>query len=297
MLDRDPRELGERALDAPASGERAPEDPRDVAMRDVDLPRGHERERVTVGDREYRLRGSESRALATIGAFRVVPATELRDDAGRPGDLRHGDLEHLRRQGLIRVVASLDRDDRTPVLTLTERGRSMLEHHSRQRNTGPSQVFYAERVRARELSHDARVYQAFLRTAERLHAQGARVHRVVLDDELKREYQQFLQERNRGDAASDGRPTRSQAEIEEWARAHSLPLLDGHVQFPDVRLEYEWPDGRRDVEDVEVLTPHYRGAHAAAKGHSGFTGYRIGGGGSRAGGSPFDPDVASEFLR
>jgi hypothetical protein len=246
------------------------------------------------------LRGSESRSLATIGAFRVVPATELRDDAGRPGDLRHGDLEHLRRQGLIRVVASLDRDDRTPVLTLTARGRAVLEHYSRQRDGGPSQAFYAERVRTRELSHDARVYQAYLRTAARLHGQGVRVQRVVLDDELKREYQQFLQDRNRGDSASDGRPARAQGEIEEWARTHGLPLLDGHVQFPDVRLEYEWPDGRRDVEDVEVLTPHYRGAHAAAKGRSGFTGYRVGGvrgGSARGGSSPFDPDVASEFLR
>jgi hypothetical protein len=266
-------------------------------MRDLDLPRGTEREIVIDRDREYTLRGSETRTLSTVGAFRVVPATELRDDAGRPGDLRHGDLEHLRRQGLIRVVASLDRDDRTPVVTLTQQGRAVLDHHIRQRDAGPSQAFYAERVRARELSHDARVYQAFLRTADRLHAQGARVHRVVLDDELKREYQQFLHDRNRGDAASDGRPTRSQDEIEEWARAHALPLLDGHVQFPDVRLEYEGPDGRRDVEDVEVLTPHYRGAHAAAKGRSGFTGYRVGGSSSRAGASPFDPDVATEFLR
>jgi hypothetical protein len=80
-------------------------------------------------------------------------------------------------------------------------------------------------------------------------------------------------------------------------------MLDGSVQFPDLRIEYEWPDGRRDVEDVEVLTPHYRGAHAAAKGRSGFTCYRGGSGGRVGGGSasrgdkPFDPELADEFLR
>jgi hypothetical protein len=79
-------------------------------------------------------------------------------------------------------------------------------------------------------------------------------------------------------------------------------MLDDSVQFPDLRIEYEWPDGRREIENVEVLTPHYRGAHAAAKAQSGFTCYR--GGGSRVGGAsghtragrPFDPDLA-EFLR
>jgi hypothetical protein len=73
------------------------------------------------------------------------------------------------------------------------------------------------------------------------------------------------------------------------------------VHFPDLRLEYEWPDGRRDAEHIEVTTPHYRGAHAAAKVRAGFTRYRasssrVGGRSGRRGGRPFDPDVAGEFL-
>ena len=36
------------------------------------------------------------------------------------------------------------------------------------------------------------------------------------------------------------------------------------------RIEYERPDGRRDVEDVEVTTLHYRGAHAAGEGSGGL---------------------------
>jgi hypothetical protein len=80
--------------------------------------------------------------------------------------------------------------------------------------------------------------------------------------------------------------------------------MDGdHVQFPDLRIEYEERDGRRVIEDVEVTTPHYRGAHAAAKARSGFRCYRaigarLGGGrgSSRSGGRGFDPRLAEEIL-
>jgi hypothetical protein len=47
------------------------------------------------------------------------------------------------------------------------------------------------------------------REAARLQERGARVDRVVLDYELKRDYQRFLQERNRGRGDSDGRPDRT----------------------------------------------------------------------------------------
>jgi DNA-binding MarR family transcriptional regulator len=288
---RDPRELEER-------------DPRDVFTSGLDLPRGPERERVYVDEQAYDLRGSEARALATIGAFRVVPASDVRDDHGRRGDLRHGDLERLRDAGLIRRIAPAEGERRTALVTLTDRGRDLLEHQRRP-DQEPGQRFYAGPSKSRELTHDAQLYRAYLRSADRLHAQGARVERVVLDDDLKREYQEFLQSGNRDRSDSDGRPTRTLDDIREWAQEHGLPMLDDSVQFPDVRIEYEWPDGRRDIDDVEVLTPHYRGAHAAAKGRSGFTCYR-GGGGGRVGGrgsqtargdKPFDPDLADEFLR
>jgi hypothetical protein len=79
------------------------------------------------------------------------------------------------------------------------------------------------------------------------------------------------------------------------------------VEFPDVRVEYEERDGRREIEDVEVTTPHYRGSHGAAKASAGFTCYRtvgarLGGGrlggasGCRRGGRPFDPRSAEELL-
>jgi len=296
----DPRDAAGRERDAsdPRDAERT--EPRDAFTQGLALPRGLERERVHVQDRDYQLRGSEVRTLATIGAFRVVPADDLRDDVGRAGDVRHGDLERLRHAGLIRTVAPFERDGRTVLVTLTERGREVLESH-RTRTDGSSQSFYAGSVKSRELSHDAQLYRAYLRAAERLHGEGARIQRVVLDYELKRDYQRFLQERNRDRSDSDGRPSRSREEVREWARDHELPMTNDRVQFPDFRIEYERADGRRDVEDVEVTTVNYRGAHAAGKVQAGFTRFRgssarVGGAGASGRATSFDPRVAEEFL-
>jgi hypothetical protein len=56
-----------------------------------------------------------------------------------------------------------------------------------------------------------------------------------------------------------------------------------HVHFPDYRIEYE-VDGREHHQDVELFTEHYRGAHAASHGKTGFRIYVVGsrGGGGRA---------------
>jgi hypothetical protein len=296
----DPRSVDSRDRDPGDPRDAGSIDPRDVFTRDLDLPRGLERERVHAHGHDYELRGSEARMLATIGAFRVVPVDDLRDANGREADLWHGDLSRLRSAGLVRAVAPLDRGEGTTVVTLTERGRDVLETH-RSRDRESNQTFYAGHVKARELTHDAQLHRAYLRSAERLHEQGACIERVVLDYELKREYQRFLQERNRERSDSDGRPTRTREEIKEWAHEHQLPIVNDRVQFPDFRIEYERPDGRRDVENVEVTTAHYRGMHAAGKVAAGFTrfrgvGGRVGGSGRTGSSSPFDPRAAEELL-
>jgi hypothetical protein len=130
--------------------------------------------------------------------------------------------------------------------------------------------------------------------------EGAHIDRVVLEQDLKREYQAFLQEPNRGRRDSDGRPGRDREEVRRWAEDHDLPFADGRVQFPDFQIEYLWPDGRRDIENVEVLTPHYRGAHVSGKVQAGFTRFRARGaraGGRTGRGSKFDPGLAEELLR
>jgi len=267
-------------------------DPRDVFTRNLDLPRGREREIVHDRDREYTLRGSESRTLATVGAFRVVSSRDLRDHHDRPADPRSGDLRHLREQRLVettRVPGSRDH-----AVSLTREGRSLLESH-RDRDREGSQTFYAGVKRERELEHDVQVYRAFEREAERLEERGARIERVVLDYELKRDYQKWLHERDRDRDDYDGHPDREPHEIEEWAREHDLPYFDEQVHFPDARIEYEDADGRWDHVDVEVMTVHYRGAHGSAAARSGFSCY--GGSSARVGGSSHLGGLADELLR
>ena len=274
---------------------------REVFSRELELPRGTSRERVRIHSRDYRLRGSEVRTMATVGAFRVLSAEELR----RPEESRHvlrKDLEHLRDLGLVRTMPYVVGRERTTLVTLTEQGRAVLEGARQPRQGESLQAFYAGIANSRELAHDVRIHRAYQEASERLIEGGHRVRRVVLDHELRSEYQAFLQAPNRGRRDSTGRPQRDPVEIARWAHEHQLPMVDDRLQFPDVRIEYEGPDGRREIQDIEVMTPHYRGAHAASKISAGFTRYRSAGarlGGARAssrGGRARDARLAEEML-
>jgi hypothetical protein len=253
-------------------------DPRDILMRDLDLPRGDERELVVDRDRVYELDGEDSRTLAVVGAFRVVPEQDL--------DLPHETLENLHDQRLVEVV---DLGDSERGLTLTTEGRDLLDSHSRERDEEPSQVFYAGVSRSREIDHDSNLYATFRQEEARLRDEHSdlEIRRVTLEQDLKREYQEFLQDHNRDRSDSDGRPGRSEAEIRDWAREHDLPYFDDRVHFPDYRIEYE-VDGRELHQDVELFTPHYRGAHAASRAKTGFRIYLVAsrGGGGRSGPRP-----------
>ena len=282
------------------SSERDPVDERErreVFTKDLHLPCGRERRPVRDRDRVYEIDGTESRILGTVGAFRVVCESDLHD--GR-GDTRRAQ-RHLDQEGLLRTspLSSADR-----AVVLTDRGRDLLEanrHERHERSWEPRQAFYSGLRKPRELTHDSKVYRAYLRAEERLREHGGRVDRVVLDYELKRDYQRFLHERNRGRKDCDGRPDREPEEIARWAREHDLPYEDGHVHFPDARIEYEDRDGRSRHEDIEVVTTHYRGAHAASAAKSGFTCYVVIGGlvGGRGGGGrrTAHPRIVEELIR
>ena len=83
----DPRDRDDRTLgrSGPDRRERERVEPPDVFLDRVNLPRGPEREHIRFRDRDYTLRGSESRTLAAVGAFRVVPSEDLGGAKGRTG--------------------------------------------------------------------------------------------------------------------------------------------------------------------------------------------------------------------
>ena len=291
------RSGGVQAQFPQASGEA-----RDALSRSVDLPRGPRREKVRVRGRDYELSGDDVRVMTKMGAFRVVPANELRSSNPRTPTRPARDLERLRELDLVKAMPYVVGRTRTTLVTLTERGRDLLEARRLPGNREPQQKFYAGISKPRELAHDARVYAAYERAVEKLAGQGARVRRVVLEEELKADYQRFLQRGNRGRRDSRGEPERDSEAVARWAREHELPYHDGHVQLPDARIEYVDRDGRPHVEDIEIVTPHYRGAHASAKAASGFSQYRavgarVGGvSGSGRSGRGIDPRAAEDLL-
>ena len=89
---------------------------------------------------------------------------------------------------------------------------------------------------------------------------------------------------------------RSSGDLQAFAEARQLPIVDGHLELPDLRLEYETADGRIETRDVEVVTEHYSAVQLAGKARAGFALYRPArvspfgrGGNSSRGGTPVDP--------
>ena len=181
--------------------ETLPRDPRDVFTRGLALPRGSRRQRVTVRERTYELCGSDVRLLATVGAFRIVPQRDLEPANTRTREGRDRDLEHLRSSGLIETRPFGAGRSRTMLVTLTERGRDLLDR-AQDRSLDGRQRFYAGFARRPEITHDAHFHQAYERAAEKIRERGGQVQRVVLDYELKREYQRFLNREDRPDDAT-----------------------------------------------------------------------------------------------
>src|SRR5436190_19939173 len=133
-----------------ASGQ--PQD-EDVFSRHLDLPRGTARERVRVSAHDYNLSGDDVRTLATVGAFRVVPASELRASESRTPTRPSRDVERLRDEGLVTTMPYLVGRNRTTLVTLTSRGRAVLESRRRTGSGEPRQEFYAGVSKPRELAH------------------------------------------------------------------------------------------------------------------------------------------------
>src|SRR3954449_1846791 len=137
--------------------------------RDLTLPQTQDRQSVSLGRHRYDMRESETRLLAVVGAFRVVPESEaqrdLADKYKDPGtaDRHAGDVRSLLRQGLLdaRTVVINERPER--VLVLTAAGKALLEAHRNpsDRPDHQTQEFHAGLVKPREVSHDAQQYRLY----------------------------------------------------------------------------------------------------------------------------------------
>ena len=218
-------------------------------------------------DRGYRLRESEIRTLVDLGKFRVIAAADLADYAyGGQRDQTQNDLRNLLRQGLVQKGVFAD-PEHTPreLLTLSKRGQRLIRCN---RMVPRDQTIYSGFVKPREANHDAHLYKLYNQELTRILKQGGRNPRVILDFELKREINRHIAKLGR-----DARP--------EIARAHGLRVVGGRIPVPDVRIEYEKPNGEMARVDLELVTEHYRGRSLADKVKAGFSLYTARGEGDR----------------
>ena len=111
--------------------------------------------------------------------------------------------------------------------TLTKEGRDLLESRRLDDDARDRQAFHAGVSKPRELKHDAELCRAYMEEAERLRDEGANIHRIVLENDLKREYQEFLQERNRDRDDGDGRPDRDPLRSKTGQGSTTFPATTG----------------------------------------------------------------------
>jgi hypothetical protein len=210
-------------------------------------------------DRGYRVRASEIHTLTELGRFRAVGVEDLAGHA-YPGhrEEMEADLRNLVRQGLV-SKQTFAGPEGTPreLLTLSKAGCRLLRAN---RIVHKDQALYHGFVRPREANHDADLYPLYQKEAARIEAQGGHPLRVALDFELKKEI-------NR-DLAKFGTGAR-----QEIACRHGLQVVGGKMPVPDMRIEYETPDGEMARIDLELVTEHYHGRCVADKVRAGFSLY------------------------
>ncbi len=218
-------------------------------------------------DRALMLRESEIKSLAEIGTFRAVTAGDLtRFRYG--GDDRQAwrDLNNLARQGLIRRRTSLPANQ--VYLTLTRQGHRFIESH-RPQEIGARQVLYQGFVKPREARHDAALYRLYQEAASRIARDGGKVHRVVLDFEMKKSVYSRL-------ARAGTLPEADQAQRkQEIAEEHGLTVVNGKIPLPDLRIEYETADRDQTKVDLELATSDYHMGSLAEKVRAGFAIYAL----------------------
>jgi hypothetical protein len=228
------------------------------------------------------LRPEEKQLLREAGRFRVVRTADLRDTFynGKARPLEN-DLRYLRDKGLVETAhISLRRDgrrrtiQRIEVVTLTRDGRSLLVH---QGDLPHDQKVYAGLVKPREVEHDSQIYRAYQKEAKNIAEKGGINLRVRLDFEIKADVQKAIYAHRKADPARDTAGIKQQV-----AERFELPFVDGKIQVPDARIEYDVPrDVEHDVDrgprsghqDIEVLTAAYHAGHLRAKAQAGFRNY------------------------
>ncbi|MGA8940325.1 MAG: hypothetical protein WB439_14275 [Acidobacteriaceae bacterium] len=239
-----------------------------------------QRNRIPAQTIGMQLRPEERQTMLELGRFRVVRTADLAETVydGKHRKLDE-DLNYLRSKGMVTTRhINLRRDgkrrsiERIEVATLTKDGRAWLRKSGDIPN---GQTIYAGFVKPREIEHDSLIYRAYRKEAKKIAENGGTNLRIKLDFEIKADVQKAIYKERKAD------PKRKMAEIKEHAaKQYELPFVDGRIQIPDARIEYDRPlnndqdqGSRTGHEDVEVLTAAYHAGHLRSKAQAGFSNY------------------------
>lgn len=250
--------------------------------REVPDTRRTQRNRIPAQTIGMNLRPEERKTMLELGSFLVVRTSDLADAVydGKHRKLDE-DLSYLRSKGLVTTRhINLRRDgkrrsiERVEVATLTKDGRAWLRKSG---EVPEGQTVYYGFVKPREMEHDSLIYRAYRKEAEKVTDRGGTNLRVRLDFEIKADVQKAIY------AERKSEPKRDMAGIKEQvAKQQELPFVDGRIQIPDARIEFDRESkpgedidqgSRTGHEDIEVLTAAYRPGHLRAKAQAGFRAY------------------------
>jgi|SRR5947209_3799587 len=210
--------------------------------------------------RNYHLNSNQAAVLRDVGTFRIITAESLRKHLYQ-GDAERfkKDLTNLTDQRLVSVQADSKGKDR--YVCLTREGKGVTESHLR---SNSNQSVYSGIVKKRELRHDAAIYDVYQKEARKISKSGGSPKRVVLDFELKKNVNRQLAKIQNLPSAERERQRK------EIADAHELKIVNGKIQIPDVRIEYESREQEQCKVDLECVTGHYKARQIAAKAAAGF---------------------------
>lgn len=214
-------------------------------------------------DRTYSLRNSEIHTLIETSKFRVIDVNDLATFSYAGDRARmESDIRNLEKQRLAeRDRTSPFKKESREVLTLTKRACRLIRKHE---FVPKDQAIYHGFVKPKEADHDADLYRLYAKAAGEIEQRGGRVSRVVLDYELKEKLYRKL---GKAQAANDPDLNRRR---EQFARELHLPIVEGKVVMPDMRIEYETQDGSRARVDLELASGHYHANHLSEKARAGF---------------------------
>jgi hypothetical protein len=210
--------------------------------------------------REYHLNSPQAAVLRDVGAFRTITAESLQKHVYHGDkDCFRKDLRDLTDQRLIEIHP--DSAGKSRYVSLTRTGKAVTEAHLR---SNQAQAVYSGIVKKRELRHDAAIYELYHKEAQHIAKSGGTPKRVVLDFELKKSINRQVSQIQKLS------PAEYERRRQEIADAHGLKLLEGKIQIPDLRVEYESREQEQSKVDLECVTGHYKARQIAAKTAAGF---------------------------